>query len=170
MSAEGGEEGGGHKSEKKKKKSEKPVFVTLESMTVNLADSGTEHFMQLGIDLRVADAHVLDDIKLHLPEIRNGLLLLLSSKRTQDLGSMEGKNRLRAEIREVVNKPLGVNTPAGPPVAATNVEVVKEAHAEPAKEAHGEVAKDSQASSKKSEAFDEDAGVVDVLLTSMVIQ
>jgi flagellar protein FliL len=153
--AEADDEGGGHKPDKKKKHgkkdADKPVFVTLESATVNLADPGAEHFMQIGIDLRVADAHVADDIKLHMPEIRNGLLLLLSSKRTQDVSSVEGKNQLRAEIRETVNKPLGVNTPAGKPAA--------EAHAEPDKQG-----------GHKAEAFDEDAGVVDVLLTSMVIQ
>jgi flagellar FliL protein len=153
---EGGGESGSHKADKKKKKgAEKPIFVTLESVTVNLSDPGAEHFMQIGIDLKVADAHVADDIKLHMPEIRNGLLLLLSSKKSQDVSTVDGKNQLRAEIREVVNKPLGVNTPAPKPSP--------EVPAEPGKEAGKEAV-------KKVEAFEEDSGVVDVLLTSMVIQ
>ncbi len=165
--AEGNDDGDAHKSDKTKKKSkkkdgDKPIFVSLESVTVNLADPGTEHFMQVGIDLKVADAHVSDDIKLHMPEIRNGLLLLLSSKRAQDVSTVEGKNQLRAEVREIVNKPLGVNTPA--PKAG------QEPPAEQGKASQEAPAEHGKEGVKKAEPFDEDAGVVDVLLTSMVIQ
>ncbi len=84
-----------------------PVFVTLEPFVVNLAGE-VQHYLQVGIDLKVAEAKVGDRIKAHLPEIRNGVLLLLSSKNVEDLGTLEGKNRLREEIRVAVNHPLGV--------------------------------------------------------------
>jgi flagellar FliL protein len=92
-----------HKEEKQKP----PVFVTLETFTVNLqVDGGGEHYLQVGIDLKVTDSTVVDLVKLHMPEIRNSVLLLLSSKSAEQIASLEGKQALSAEIQEQVNKPL----------------------------------------------------------------
>lgn len=94
-------------AEHKEEKQKPPVFVTLETFTVNLqADGGGEHYLQVGIDLKVTDPTVVDLVKLHMPEIRNGVLLLLSSKSAEQIGSLEGKQKLSAEIQEQVNKPL----------------------------------------------------------------
>jgi len=142
-------------AEAKPKHTSAPVFVTLEPFVVNLAGD-VQHYLQVGIDLRVVDTHVPDQIKVHLPEIRNSVLLLLSSKRVEDLSSVEQKNQLRAEIREAVNQLLGINTPAPKP------EAIGEAHAaEPPK------ADSAKAGEHKA---DDEAGAVDVLLTSFVIQ
>jgi flagellar FliL protein len=127
---------------------------------VNLSGD-VQHYLQVGIDLRVVDNHVNDQIKAHLPEIRNAVLLLLSSKTIETLSTIEQKNQLRAEIREAVNKPLGINTPA-PKLDAPKADAIGEAHAaEPAK---GEAAKGAE------HKADEEGGVVEVLLTSFVIQ
>jgi flagellar protein FliL len=145
-------------AEAKPKHDSAPVFVTLEPFVVNLSGD-VQHYLQVGIDLRVVDTHVIDQIKVHLPEIRNGVLLLLSSKSVEDLSSVEQKNRLRAEIREAVNKPLGIDTPAPKPEAPKD-EAIGEAHA----------AEQPAAKPAEHKADAADAGVVDVLLTSFVIQ
>lgn len=94
-------------AEHKEEKPKPPVFVTLETFTVNLqADGGGEHYLQVGIDLKVTDLTVVDLVKLHMPEIRNGVLLLLSSQSAEQIASLEGKQKLSAEIQEQVNKPL----------------------------------------------------------------
>ena len=164
----------GHKSEphaaateaKPKHAAGAPVFVTLEPFVVNLAGD-VQHYLQVGIDLRVVDGHVPDQIKVHLPEIRNAVLLLLSSKSIEDLTSVEQKNRLRDEIREAVNKPLGINTPApklNPTTDATNPEGIGEVQA-----AEHPAAKPESVKGEERKG-DEEAGVVEVLLTSFVIQ
>ncbi len=87
-----------------------PVFVTLETFTVNLqADGGGERYLQVGIDLKVTDPAVVDQVKLHMPEIRNAVLLLLSSKSAEQVAGLEGKQKLSAEIQEQVNKPFNAN-------------------------------------------------------------
>lgn len=97
-------------AEHKEEKPKPPVFVTLETFTVNLqADGGGEHYLQVGIDLKVTDLTVVDLVKLHMPEIRNGVLLLLSSQSAEQIASLEGKQKLSAEIQEQVNKPLNAN-------------------------------------------------------------
>lgn len=147
---------GEHTAEAKPVKKATPVFMTLEPFVVNLAGD-VQHYLQVGIDLRVADSSVPDQIKVHLPEIRNGVLLLLSSKKVEDLVSVEQKNQLRNEIREVVNQPLGISTPA--PKAA-GAEGIGEAHASDGTAAASHAAADAANQS----------GVLEVLLTSFVIQ
>lgn len=84
-----------------------PVFVTLETFTVNLQSDGeSDHYLQVGIDLKVTDSTVVDLVKLHMPEIRNSVLLLLSSKSAGQITSLEGKQKLSEEIQVQVNKPL----------------------------------------------------------------
>ena len=98
---------GAKQAEHKDEKPKPPVFVTLETFTVNLqADGGGEHYLQVGIDLKVTEQSVVDLVKLHMPEIRNGVLLLLSSKNAEQITTLEGKQKLSMEIQEQVNKPL----------------------------------------------------------------
>ncbi len=130
-----------------------PTFFTLDPFVVNLAGE-VQHYLQVGIDLKIADEHVKDQIKAHLPEIRNGVLLLLSSKQIDELSSLEGKNRLRAEIRDAVNQPLGIHAAAVPAPAAPAEGGSGEAHA----------AAPADAAEQPAE------GVLEVLLTSFVIQ
>jgi len=159
----------GHKSdpnaaaEAKAKHIKAPVFVTLEPFVVNLAGD-VQHYLQVGIDLRIVDDHVNDQIKVHLPEIRNAVLLLLSSKSVEDLSSMEQKNRLRDELREAINKPLGIDSPAPKPKDADT------AKTEGIGEAHAAEPKADSAKNDEHKANNSEAGVIEVLLTSFVIQ
>jgi flagellar protein FliL len=143
-----------------------PVFVTLDPFVVNLAGEAS-HYLQVGIDLKVADAEVPDQIKTRLPEIRNAVLLLLSSKQADELGTLDGKNRLRQEIRGAVNRPLGIETPL-PPVPAT----AGDSHAAQSGPGVGEAhASEAPAGAAPEHADPAHAqGVLDVLLTSFVIQ
>jgi len=86
-----------------------PIFMSLETFTVNL--QGGSSYLQLNIDLRVSDDKVIDAIKLHMPEIRNGILLLLSSKSVTDLSTVAGKQKLGEEIRAQVNKLIALHDP-----------------------------------------------------------
>ena len=116
-----------------------PKFVTLEPFVVNLSGE-VQHYLQVGIDLKVSEEVIEDQIKAHLPQIRNGVLLLLSSKNADELGTLEGKNLLRREIRAAVNAPLGI---------------------EPG---------DHDADAVDGDGADDVKGVQEVLLTSFVIQ
>jgi len=75
-----------------------PVFLHLEPFTVNLIEENGDHYLQVGIVYQMADDKAVDMAKVHLPVLRNRLLLLLSSKRPSELASLEGKNKLVAEL------------------------------------------------------------------------
>jgi flagellar FliL protein len=55
-------------------------------------------FLILGIEVEI--------IKLHLPQVRSRLLLLLSSQKASDILTPDGKNNLAKEIIAQVNKPF----------------------------------------------------------------
>lgn len=75
-----------------------PIFVALEQFTVNLADEGGERFAQIGLTLEVLDERTDKAIRTHMPSIRNSVLLLLSSKKTEELLTLEGKQELATQI------------------------------------------------------------------------
>jgi flagellar FliL protein len=96
--------------EDQQKTKEPPVYATLEPFTVNVkaAEGGAESYLQITIELKVAEKTVTDKVKLHMPEIRNGILLLLTSKNVEELKTTEGKQKLASDIQAAVNKPLGL--------------------------------------------------------------
>lgn len=96
-----------------------PIFVSLDpAFTVNLQPDPAEHFLQAGITLQVSKKEEVELLKLHMPQIRSRVLLLLSSKKSSEISSVEGKNKLAQEIAEKVNQPF---SPQMGPQAVANV-------------------------------------------------
>ncbi|MEF8736493.1 MAG: flagellar basal body-associated FliL family protein [Candidatus Accumulibacter necessarius] len=97
----------------KKKKADRdapPVYVALETFTVNLIPENGDQFLQLILSVEVDDPQVGDQLKLYTPKLRNDLTLLLSSKKASDLITKEGKQTLAQEIKDQIN---GVLDPGG---------------------------------------------------------
>lgn len=84
-----------HAAEEPKKKAP-PVFVTPEVFTVNLADR--EHFLQTQIVFEVDNPKLTDAINAQMPILRSRVLLLLSSKTSEELSQVEGKKKLVEEL------------------------------------------------------------------------
>jgi flagellar FliL protein len=91
-----------------------PVFVPLETFTVNLlSDPAQMQFMQAGVTLKLDDKGAAELVRDRLPEVRNRVLLVLSSKRGSDLLSVSGKQKLAVELGQAIRM---VIAPAPPPV------------------------------------------------------
>ncbi|HIV70007.1 MAG TPA: flagellar basal body-associated FliL family protein [Candidatus Aquabacterium excrementipullorum] len=88
-----------------------PTFVPLDPFTVNLADKDADRYAQVGINLQVEDPHLAEEIKNYMPAIRNGILLILSHKSSEDLLSPEGKQKLAEEIRRETARSMGYEVP-----------------------------------------------------------
>ena len=94
--------------------SSKPAtFVPLEPFTVNLQQEDGAQYLQVGLTLKITDAAYSDAIKLNMPEIRNRILLLLSSKKPSQINTLEGKQALAAEVQQESAQALGASVPAG---------------------------------------------------------
>jgi flagellar FliL protein len=82
------------------------VFVPLEPFTVNLQDEDQARYLQVAVVVEAANGTVADQIKAQIPVIRNRVLLLLSSKRSEELAPVKGKEQLAEEILAQVRAPL----------------------------------------------------------------
>ena len=107
-----GEEAAAEESSDEEKKKAPPIFVTLDNFVVNLRDDDGDHYLQLGLVLEVNDQPAVDEVKLQMPRIRNGILLLLSSKQSSDIATLEGKQQLTDQILAEARKPMDLPEPS----------------------------------------------------------
>jgi len=103
-------------AEKEKEQPKEPIFVPLETFTVNLA--GGTHYLQTDITLQFHDQAQVDLVKLHMPRVRSRLLTLLSSQHPDALQTEEDKKKLTQAILAAVNQPM---VPKGDPQEAVDV-------------------------------------------------
>src|SRR6202012_1369599 len=83
-----------------------PLFFPLESMTVNLqSDGGQQHFLRIGLTLKLNDPRTQQELTEHLPEVRSRILLALWNKHPEELAPLEGKRALSAELRRLIEEP-----------------------------------------------------------------
>jgi flagellar FliL protein len=80
----------------------KPVFP-LASFIVNLAGENGKRYLKIKMDLEITKEELNDDIRQRIPQIRDGIMMILTSKRYEDIKDTEGKISLRADIQNHVN-------------------------------------------------------------------
>jgi flagellar FliL protein len=79
--------------------------VPLPAFVVNLADPNARRYLKVVLDVEMTGNPEL--LEANMPKIRDALLMLLSSKTSQDLGTLEGKILLRKEIVDRLNQAIG---------------------------------------------------------------
>ena len=85
-----------------------PTFMPLDAVVVNLADPGSTRYAQVGITLQLEDDKTAEEVKKFMPAIRNGILMTISRRTADELLSAEGKEKLAAEILDLVQKTTGM--------------------------------------------------------------
>jgi flagellar protein FliL len=80
-----------------------PVFFPLETFTVNLVPEYGDQYLQVEMTVKAVDQKTIDLIKARMPEVRNRVLLLLSSMRASQLTPVTGKRRLAEAVRAEIN-------------------------------------------------------------------
>lgn len=98
-----GEAKGGH-GEKGKDKAPSNL-VPLPAFVVNLADPNARRYLKVVLEVEMTSNPEL--LEANMAKVRDTLLLLLSSKNSQDVASLEGKILLRKEIVDRINQALG---------------------------------------------------------------
>ncbi len=78
----------------------------LDPFIVNLFDERGVRYLKVRLNIEVWDL-TEEDIQKKTPKIRDSLIVLLSSKKYEEIGSLEGKARLREEILFRLNRILG---------------------------------------------------------------
>lgn len=78
------------------------VTMPLDPFLVNLADKESRRYLKLKVELEVDREATAKELEKFTPNIRDALILLLSSKTYLDISSFEGKQQLKDEIKQRV--------------------------------------------------------------------
>jgi len=100
--------GGGEKSEvaKKSQKIEKPdigPIYPMDPFIVNLMEPMGKRYLKVKIELELEKEELRSEVDKRLPQFRDGILTLLSSKSFKEVNDLSGKYQLRAEILGMLN-------------------------------------------------------------------
>ncbi len=88
------------------------IYISLKpSFTVNFQSGGGARFLQIDLQAMTRDEDVLKQVHLHMPVIRDALVMLFSSKTSKELSNREGKQKLQADtlaaIQEILERETG---------------------------------------------------------------
>ena len=89
-----------------KEESEEPKIgpvIPLDSFIANLADPGGNRFLRATMELELENDDLTKEMEKRLPQIRDCILMILPTRRYQDIQTVEGKIALRTEIIAKLN-------------------------------------------------------------------
>jgi len=78
-------------------------LVPMETFLVNLAGTRGNKLVKINMELEVDGPKVEEEIDKRKPQIRDIIIILLSSKTYDQMSTKEGKETLRDEVRDTVN-------------------------------------------------------------------
>jgi len=99
------EEGEHAAEEKPAAEATAPVFVKLDTFTVNLNPEEGDKYLQVDITLNASEKTDADMLEQYMPQVRNRVLMILTSKLASEISDMEGKQILGQELTEHINEP-----------------------------------------------------------------
>jgi len=82
------------------------IIHDLAPFIVNLLDNDGKRYLRTKIELEVENNNIKRELEQRTPQLRDSILLLLTSKSFEDISSPEGKIQLRNELILRINKVL----------------------------------------------------------------
>ena len=79
-----------------------PIF-SLDTFIVNLADKGGNRYLRVTMDLELGNPELEAEITKRLPQVRDSILMILPTKRFEEISTVQGKTTLRDQIMETIN-------------------------------------------------------------------
>ena len=92
------------------KPSELGPVMALDPFIVNLLGSGGRNYLKIEIGLELSAKEVELEVSNKMPQIKDAILLLLSTKTFDDIGSSHGKVMLKNQILQRLNSFLATGT------------------------------------------------------------
>lgn len=78
-------------------------LLAFDDIIVNLLDENETRYLKAAITLELDSGPVADEINERKPQVRDAILLLMSSKTLAELRDLQGKLQLRADLLERIN-------------------------------------------------------------------
>ena len=92
--------------EKDKGKPDMGPIYPMETFIVNLLDPSGKRYLKIQIQLELDNEAVKQEIDRRMPQFKDAIISLLSSKTILDINSVEGKMQMRAELVALFNQYL----------------------------------------------------------------
>jgi flagellar FliL protein len=97
----------GSTAKKEKKQSGPPIYIPLNpAFVVNFENQEQVSFLQVDVEIMTYDPSVEEAIKIHMPRVRNELLLLLGGKQYHEINTRDGKRMLAQEAISEIKRVL----------------------------------------------------------------
>jgi flagellar FliL protein len=82
-----------------------PIYLPLDpAFVVNFEHNGGIRYLQLSLQVMSFDQAVVEKVEANMPAVRNNLILLFSGQDYDSLTTVEGKEKLREDVRESINQ------------------------------------------------------------------
>lgn len=112
---EAGQSSTGKTTKEEKEKSKQPkvaIYYKIDPpFVVNFQGQSGTRFLQVAIELMTYDQEAIAAIEMHMPVIRNNIVFLLSGANYEQINTLEGKQKLRAdtlaEIQKILKDKIG---------------------------------------------------------------
>jgi flagellar protein FliL len=85
---------------------EQPITQEMGTYLVNLADPGGKRYLKVTMQFELNGAKVSQELARRNVEVRDRIIMLLSSKEYDDIGNPTGKTTLKKELMTQLNKIL----------------------------------------------------------------
>lgn len=88
-----------------------PIYLPLEpALVVSFEDREAVRFLQVTVEVMARDEAAIESVQTHTPVIRNNLLMMMGGQTLTDLTNRDGKEALRQEALQEVQRILVANT------------------------------------------------------------
>lgn len=88
-----------------------PTYLDFDQpFVVNFQDEGQLRYLQITVSVMTTDPKAIEEVKRHMPLIRNNLVMLFSAQTRESVISREGKEKLRKDAEAEVQKILREQT------------------------------------------------------------
>ena len=79
-----------------------PMY-SLDSFVVNLAEGGGNRYLRVTMELELDNEVLKTELEQRLPQVRNAMLMILPTKKTDDINTVDGKLALRDQLIDEIN-------------------------------------------------------------------
>jgi flagellar FliL protein len=84
--------------------------VPLDEFLINLADSDSSHYVKTTIGLGLIQGKTAEEFKTKVPIARDAIVMVLSAKTLSEVSTTDGKEALKKELMDSINKEIGDNS------------------------------------------------------------
>ncbi len=83
-------------------------LTSIQPLTINLADIDITRYLRISIDVELSTQDSINQLQANNAKIRDAIIILLSSKKYENISTASGKLQIKNEIISRINQILGV--------------------------------------------------------------